>query len=157
MPLDPKRLLRDAKRAQTGRPAATVGRETTGVTRAVRAALPTIRILRAAGVTWAAIAQAMAEQGVRQKGDAPLTATRLTAIVGQVEAQQRRREAAAQPRNRPDLVSAGPPPPDPSWSVPEPPLRPEAAGQTGHPPAHPTAEAIRRAGLAELNRILKKV
>ena len=59
MPLDPKRLLRDAKKAQTTRPATMVGRETTGVTRAVRAALPTIRRLRVAGVSWAAIAQAL--------------------------------------------------------------------------------------------------
>jgi hypothetical protein len=153
MPLDPKRLLRDAKKAQTTRPATMVGRETTGVTRAVRAALPTIRRLRVAGVSWAAIAQAMAEQGVRQKGDVPLTATRLTAIVGQVEAQDRRRDAAAAVRNRPDLFGAEPVSPVRPELAPEPPRGPAPAD----PPTHPTAEAIRRAGLAELNRILKKV
>ena len=153
MPLDPKRLLRDAKKAQTARPATLVGRETTGVTRAVRAALPTIRTLRAAGLSWAAIAQAMAEQGVRQKGDVPLTATRLTAIVGQVEAQDRRRDAAAAPRNRADLATTELPSFVRSELRPEPPRGPAPID----PPGHPTAEAIRRAGLAELNRILKKV
>lgn len=151
MSLDPKRLLRDAKKAQTTRPATMVGRETTGVTRAVRAALPTIRKLRATGVSWAAIAQAMAEQGVRQKGDVPLTATRLTAIVGQVEAQDRRRDAAAV-RSRPDLAAEPVSPVRPA-PAPEPPRGPTPAD----PPTHPTAEAIRRAGLAELNQILKKV
>jgi len=157
MPLDPKRLVRDAKKAQTARPATMVGRETTGVTRAVRAALPTIRTLRAAGVTWAAIAQAMAEQGLRQKGDRSLTATRLTAIVGQVEAQERRRSAAAAPRDRPDLAGAVPAPRDPPRPAHSPPREPAPADPSNRPATHPSAEAIRRAGLAELNRILKKV
>ncbi|SDO45981.1 hypothetical protein SAMN05216360_12354 [Methylobacterium phyllostachyos] len=153
MPLDPKRLVRDAKKAQTARPATLIGRETTGVTRAVRAALPTIRKLRAAGVSWAAIAQAMAEQGVRQKGDVPLTATRLTAIVGQVEVQDRRRDASAAPRNRPDLATSDPT----SVARPELTSKPPRGPAPSDPAGHPTAEAIRRAGLAELNRILKKV
>lgn len=157
MPLDPKRLVRDAKKAQTARPATLVGRETTGVTRAVRAALPAIRTLRAAGVTWAAIAQAMAEQGVRQKGNVPLTATRLTAIVGQVEAQDRRRSAAAISRGRPDLAGATPASRDPVGPAHPPPREPAPADPPNRPAAHPSAEAIRRAGLAELNRILKKV
>jgi hypothetical protein len=74
--LDPKRLARDAKRAQAQRPDAGIGRETTGVTRAVRAGLPVIRELRAAGVTWAAIAEAMGAQGVTQGAGAPLLVTK---------------------------------------------------------------------------------
>jgi len=153
MPLDPKRLLRDAKKAQIARPTSTVGRETTGVTRAVRAALPTLRKLREAGVTWAAIAQAMSEQGLRQKGDLPLTASRLTAIVGQIEAQQHRRTVAAAARRRPDLADARPL----VGSVSRDPSAPVHDPAPVTPAPHPSAETIRRAGLAELNRILKKV
>jgi hypothetical protein len=157
MSLDPKRLLRDAKKAQTTRPATTVGRETTGVTRAVRAALPTLRKLREAGVTWAAIAHAMSEQGVRQKGDVPLTASRLTAIVSQIEAQQRRRDGIAAARHRPDLASVEPAADPVALDRPRPTHEPKRDPVPADPPPHPSAEALRRAGLAELNRILKKV
>lgn len=159
--LDPKRLARDAKRAQAQRPDTGIGRETTGVTRAVRAGLPVIRELRAAGVTWAAIAEAMSAQGVTQGAGKPLTATRLTAIVTQVEAQERRKaEREARRRARPDLTVSPEAisPNAPATSLPpsatpaSPPARPAPPG----PSARATEEEIRRAGLDDLHRLLKK-
>lgn len=159
MPLDPKRLARDANRAQAKRPDTGIGRETTGVTRAVRAGLPVIRQLRAAGVTWAAIAEAMSAQGVTQGAGTPLSATRLTAIVTQVEAQIRRKaEREAGRRSRSDLtLSSGllPPSHPAATSLPAPaaapaPLPPSGSGV----PA--TEEEIRRAGLNDLHQLLKK-
>jgi hypothetical protein len=158
---DPKRLARDAKRAQARRPDTGIGRETTGVTRAVRAALPVIRQLRAAGVTWAAIADAMSAQGVIPGEGKPLTATRLTAIVTQVEAQERRKvEREALRRARPDLTGA---PEAISPSTPATPL-PASAAPAARPAlpvppgsgARATEEEIRRAGLHDLHQLLKK-
>ena len=155
MPLYPKRLARDAKRAQAQRPDSSIGRETTGVTRAVRAGLPIIRQLRAAGVTWAAIAEAMSAQGVTQGEGRPLTATRLTAIVTQVEAQTRRKaEREARRRTRPDLTVSpeAVPPPEPPLPVPAEPALPSPIGSS----ARATEEEIRRAGLHDLHQLLKK-
>lgn len=155
MPLDPKRLARDAKRAQAQRPDSTIGRETTGVTRAVRAGLPVIRQLRAAGVTWAAIAEALSAQGVTQGEGRPLTATRLTAIVTQVEAQIRRTaEREARRRTRPDLTVSpeAVPSPEPPLAAPAAPALPSPVGS--NPRA--TEEEIRRAGLHDLHQLLKK-
>lgn len=161
MPLDPKRLARDAKRAQARRPDTSIGRETTGVTRAVRAGLPVIRQLRAAGVTWAAIADAMSAQGVRQGEGKPLTATRLTAIVTQVEAQERRKaEREARRRTRPDLAVAPEAISPPAPATPLPPSHPPAAlpalPATPGSGARATEEEIRRAGLHDLHQLLKK-
>lgn len=155
MPLDPKRLARDAKRAQAQRPDSIIGRETTGVTRAVRTSLPVIRQLRAAGVTWAAIAEAMSAQGVTQGEGRPLTATRLTAIVTQVEAQERRTaEREARRRTRPDLTASSEIVPPPALSLPDlvAPAPPAPPGSG----AHATEEEIRRAGLHDLRQLLKK-
>lgn len=159
MPLDPKRLARDAKRAQAQRPDSSIGRETTGVTRAVRAGLPVIRQLRAAGVTWAAIAEAMSAQGVTQGAGTPLSATRLTAIVTQVEAQIRRKaEREAGRRSRSDLtLSSGllPPSHPAATSLPTPAAAPAPLPPSGSSvPA--TEEEIRRAGLHDLHQLLKK-
>lgn len=159
MPLDPKRLARDAKRAQAQRPDTGIGRETTGVTRAVRAGLPVIRQLRAAGVTWAAIAEAMAAQGVTQGAGTPLSATRLTAIVTQVEAQIRRkaeREAGRHSRSDLTLSSGLLPPSHPTaTSLPAPAAAPAPLPPSGSSvPA--TEEEIRRAGLHDLHQLLKK-
>jgi hypothetical protein len=157
MTLDPKRLARDAKRVQATRPAGGIGRETTGVTRAVRDGLPIIRQLREGGITWAAIAAAMSAQGVTQGAGKPLTASRLTAIVGQVEAQLRRQaERAAVRRARPDL--AGPQPPLTGDTV-APVLVatiPTIPSPVPDRTAHASEEAIRRAGLDALHKLLKK-
>ncbi len=90
MALDPKRLLKDAKRLQKARLPTRAGHETTGTTRAIRAALPVIYQLREDGVSWSAIAAALADQGVVQGRDRiPLTTHRLTALVSQIEDQAR--------------------------------------------------------------------
>lgn len=110
MPLDPKKLREDARRLQRARPPTTVGKETTGTTSAIRTALPIIYDLRKEGVSWPVIAQALAGQGVVQGRDRiPLTTKRLTAIVSQLEGQERkkanraervRRDAVQQPADR---------------------------------------------------------
>lgn len=106
MPLDPKQLRRDARRLHNARQPSLVGRETTGTTRAVREALPVIRQLRKDEVSWAAIAQALAEQGVVQGKDRiPLTTGRLTALVSQIEAQERKKALKGE-RNRADTRKA---------------------------------------------------
>lgn len=154
MTLDPKRLARDAKRVQAARPAGGIGRETTGVTRAVRDGLPMIRQLRESGITWAAIAAAMSAQGVTQGAGKPLTASRLTAIVGQVEAQLRRQaEQAAVRRARPDLADAKPPL---AGDTDAPAPVPSTPSHVLDRPARASEEAIRRASLDSLHKLLKK-
>ena len=99
----------------------------------------------------------MSAQGVTQGAGKPLTASRLTAIVGQVEAQLRRQaERAAARRARPDLAGSQPPAigdtaaPAPVAPVPAtPPPVPDRA-------APASEEAIRRAGLDALHKLLKK-
>jgi hypothetical protein len=105
MPLDPKKLRKDARRLQGARPDTTVGRESTGTTRAIRTALPDIYDLRKDGLSWPAIAGALAIQGVVQGKDRiPLTTNRLTAIVSQIEEQERKKASKAGNRNRSDVV-----------------------------------------------------
>lgn len=100
MPLDPKQLRQDARRLQDARP---VGRESTGTTKAIRTALPVIYQLRKDGVSWPAIAEALAAQGVVQGKDRiSLTTKRLTAIVSQIEEQDRRKANKASNRVRSD-------------------------------------------------------
>ena len=105
MPLDPKKLRKDARRLQGARPDTTVGRESTGTTRAIMTALPDIYDLRKDGVPWPAIAGALAIQGVVQGKDRiPLTPNRLTAIGSQIEEQERKKASKAGNRNRSDAV-----------------------------------------------------
>ena len=100
MPLDPKQLRQDARRLQDARP---VGRERTGTTKAIRTALPVIYQLRKDHVSWPAIADALAAQGVVQGKDRiPLTTNRLTAIVSQIEEQERKKANKAGNRVRSD-------------------------------------------------------
>jgi len=157
MTLDPKRLARDAKRVQATRPAGGIGRETTGVTRAVRDGLPMIRQLRDGGITWAAIAAAMSAQGVTQGAGRPLTASRLTAIVGQVEAQLRRQAEQATARHaRADLTA--PQPAITGRTAAPAPIAPVPFASSPAPDStpHTSEEAIRRAGLDALHKLLKK-
>jgi hypothetical protein len=103
MPLDPKQLRQDARRLQDARTGTTVGRESTGTTRVIRTALPVIYQLRKDGVSWPAIADALAAQGVVQGKDRiPLTTKRLTAIVSQIEEQDRKKANKAGNRVRRD-------------------------------------------------------
>ena len=120
MPLDPRRLARDAKTLEAERPAGAIGRETTGVTRAVRALMPAIRELREAGVRWAAIAEALARQGVVGPDGKPMKANRLTAVVDRIEQGQQRKVAKVQVQvrsRRPDF--ARPPPAGPTLPQPD--------------------------------------
>ncbi|XUJ36332.1 hypothetical protein ACQ5SK_15705 [Bradyrhizobium japonicum] len=94
MTLDIKRLRADASRLQNERSKSRSSRETTGTTRAIRAALPEIYKLREDKVQWSAIAAALAAQGVVQgKDQTPLTTNRLTALVRQIELQNEKRAA----------------------------------------------------------------
>jgi hypothetical protein len=86
MEIDSKQLRREAKRLQKSRRRYAGP----GTTEAVRAALPTIYRLRSEGVFWSEIAKALGKQGVVQgKGKCriPLTTSRLTALVRQIELQ----------------------------------------------------------------------
>lgn len=106
--IDRKRLLKDARKAEADRPLPSVGRETVGIFQAVRELLPTIRELRAGGVRWAAIADALNQQGIYPEKDgqpAVLTPNRLTAIVSALERQQLSKAKKSVARqNRPDLL-----------------------------------------------------
>jgi hypothetical protein len=86
MGIDPKQLQRDARLLKKTREQ----RKGPGTTAAVRAALPTIYRLRADRVHWSEIAAALGKQGVVQgkgKNRIPITTTRLTSLVRQIEAE----------------------------------------------------------------------
>jgi hypothetical protein len=149
--LDLSRLMRDAHKAQAVRPESAIGRETTGLTRAVREQLPAIRKLREEKVTWAAIAAAITKQGVTQGDGRPLTATRLTAVVGHVERQiHRKLDAVARRGLRPDLARSDT---HASKTVPRGLVAETESFDLSH---HPTEEALRRASLDELRSLLGK-
>ena len=94
MTLDLKRLRADAAKLQTTQSKSGSSRETTGTTKAIRAALPEIYKLREQGIQWSVIAAALAAQGIVQGKDrSPLTTNRLTALVRQIERQAEKRQA----------------------------------------------------------------
>lgn len=145
MPVDPKKLHRDALRLEKARQL--------GTTNAIRQALPTIRGLRKEGVSWAAIATALAEQGLVQGKDrTPLTTTRLTALVSQIEAQQRKKALRAGPRDRGDTVER------PAKHVKRLTLSPDLVGSTETPDISglSTEDDLRRAAFEKLQTVLKK-
>ncbi|MDA9392632.1 hypothetical protein WN73_19080 [Bradyrhizobium sp. CCBAU 45394] len=151
MPLNSKKLRHDALRLQKARGTSSVARETTGTSRAVREALPTIHQLRKDGVPWAVIAQALAEQGVVQGKDRiPLTTHRLTALVTQIEAQQRKKTLKAGPRDRSDTVEHP--------AVKRLTLSPDfvSPADTRNVAQLATEEDLRRAALEKLQTVLKK-
>lgn len=153
MPLDSKKLRQAALRLQKARGTSPIGRETTGTSKAVREALPIIRQLRKDGVSWAVIAQALAEQGVVQgKNRIALTTGRLTALVSQIEAQERKKSLKAGPRDRGDTVER------PAESVRRLTLSPDLAGsaETSNVPQLSTEDDLRRAALEKLQTLLKK-
>lgn len=153
MPLDSKKLRQDAMRLQKARGTLSVGRETTGTSKAVRQALPIIHQLRKDGVSWAVIAQALAEQGVVQGKDRiPLTTGRLTALVSQIEAHQRKKALKAGPRDRGDTVERSAEP------VKRLTLSPDLAGsaEASNVPLLSTEDDLRRAAFEKLQAVLKK-
>lgn len=92
--VDYKQFRGDAAKLQVERSKLRSTRETTGTTKAIRAALPHIYGLREDGVQWAVIAAALAAQGIVQgKARIPLTTNRLTALVRQIELQNQKRAA----------------------------------------------------------------
>lgn len=106
MTLDLKRLRIDASRFQTERSKSRSSRETTGTTKAIRAALPQIYSLRGDGVQWSAIAAALAAQGIVQgKARVPLTTNRLTALVRQIELQNQKRAAKKEEVKEPKEIA----------------------------------------------------
>lgn len=97
MTIDPTRLQRDAKRLKKSRQ----HRKGPGTMAAVRAALPTIYRLRADGVLWKEIAAALGKQGViegKGKKRIPVTETRLTALVTQIERLEEKKAVRASRR-----------------------------------------------------------
>lgn len=153
MPLDPKKLRQDAQRLQKARRASLAARETTGTTKAIREALPTIRQLRKDEVSWPAIAQALAAQGVVQgKGRIPLTAKRLTALVCQIEAQARKKGLKASSRDRADTVKRQ------VERAPGLTLSPDLVRRTETSDLQPssTEDDLRRAAYEKLQTVLKK-
>jgi hypothetical protein len=150
MPLDPKQLRQDARRLQDARP---VGRESTGTTKAIRTALPVIYQLRKDGVSWPVIADALAVQGVVQGKDRiPLKTKRLTAIVRQIEVQDRKKANKAGNRVRSDA------PHHPA----EPTLRLSLSADLPTRPApldpqpSSTEDELRTAALENIKSVLKK-
>lgn len=81
-------------------------RKLTGAMAVVRENLKEIEALKAAGKSWIAIAAALAEQGVTQGNNQPLTAKRLTALIASVKRQAAGRVAKEEARGqRRDLPS----------------------------------------------------
>lgn len=153
MPLDTKKLRQDAMRLQKARGTLSAGRETTGTSKAVRQALPIIHQLRKDGVSWAVIAQALAEQGVVQGKDRiPLTTGRLTALVTQIEAQQRKKALKAGPRDRGDTAEHQAEP------VKRLTLSPDlgSSAEASNAPLLSTEDDLRRAAFEKLQTVLKK-
>ncbi len=124
------------------------------MTRAVRDGLPMIRQLRESGITWAAIAAAMSAQGLNPGCRKPLTRSRLTAIVGQVEhscadrpsrlpfaayaSRSRRREAAARrDTDAPAPVAPSRPRRHPSPTAPHTPAKRRSACEPRRPAQAP--------------------
>ncbi len=93
MPIDSKRLTKDCANAQSNLIKSDVLRST-GATALIEPVLPLIRELRARKHGWAAIASALAKQGVTQGVDrSPITARRLTALISAIDKRERRRKA----------------------------------------------------------------
>lgn len=139
--MDFKRLRIEASKFQTERSKSRSSRETTGTTKAIRAALPHIYSLREDGVQWSAIAAALAAQGIVQgKARIPLTTNRLTALVRQIELQNEKRAAKKREVTEPKEIAMQ----DHGLSVsPAPGTKTRAAvgGEARHRRSQPTSQA----------------
>lgn len=166
MAIDRRRLARDAKAAEKARPVRSVGQPSTGALAAVEANLDMIRALRADGVRWAAIADALSGQGVHQIVDGerrPLSATRLTGFVRVIEKRAERTAAKRTERAaRPGLAR---PPSDGRKVAGSSPrslaLSPELQPDPNDPrdtdaPSHETEEGLRRSRLDAVRRLTKE-
>jgi hypothetical protein len=93
MQIDSKRFKSDCVNAHATLLGAGHAHRNTGATAIIEPILPLIREFRAQKFSWAAIASALAKQGVVQGGDRqPITARRLTALISAIEKRERRRE-----------------------------------------------------------------
>ncbi|MGY4349740.1 hypothetical protein ACVWXM_006233 [Bradyrhizobium sp. GM7.3] len=143
MPLDAKKLRHDAQRIHEAR---------AGTTKAIRGALPAIYQLRKDGVSWSAIAKALAEQGVVQgKDGTPLTTNRLTGLVSQIEAQEHKK-ALKTGRERGDTQKRQEERPHRLTLSPD--LVGPAAVSDVQP--HSTEDELRQSAFAKLQTVLKK-
>lgn len=94
MSIDSKRLTNDCTSAQVALAANGHALRRTGATAIIEPILPLIRELRARKHSWAAIAAALAKQGVVQGVDRePITGRRLTALISAINKRVRRQEA----------------------------------------------------------------
>jgi hypothetical protein len=93
MSIDSKRLTKDCANAQATLAANGHALRRTGATAIIEPILPLIRELRARKHSWAAIAAALAKQGVIQGVDRePITPRRLTALISAINKRELRRE-----------------------------------------------------------------
>jgi UDP-N-acetylglucosamine enolpyruvyl transferase len=94
MSIDSKRLTKDCASAQATLAANGHALRRTGATAIIEPILPLILELRAQKHSWAAIAAALAKQGVVQGVDRePITARRLTALISAINNRVRQQEA----------------------------------------------------------------
>jgi hypothetical protein len=94
MSIDSKRLAKDCATAQAALAANGHALRRTGATAVIEPILPLIRELRARKHSWAAIAAALAKQGVVQGIDRePITERRLTALISAINKRVRQQEA----------------------------------------------------------------
>jgi hypothetical protein len=106
MSIDLQRLTKDCANAQAMLAANGHALRRSGATAIIEPILPLIRELRVQKHSWAAIAAALAAQGVTQGADRrPIAARRLTALISAINKRERRHEArlAGRARRR-DLV-----------------------------------------------------
>jgi hypothetical protein len=104
--IDSKRLTKDCATAQAALAANDHVRQRTSATAVIEPLLPIIRELRARKHSWAAIAAALAKQGVVQGNDRkPITGRRLTALICAINKRVRRQEErSAERAKRRDLA-----------------------------------------------------
>jgi hypothetical protein len=101
MPIDTKRLKKDSADAQAAMAATDHARRRTGATALIEPVLPKIHELRVQKQSWAAIAAALAKQGVVQGNDREaITGRRLTALISAINKRVRRREARLSGRSK---------------------------------------------------------
>jgi hypothetical protein len=93
MSIDSKRLKKDSADAQAAMAANGRARRRTGATAVIEPVLPKIHELRAQKHSWAAIAAALAKQGVVQGVNRePIAGRRLTALICAINKRVRRQE-----------------------------------------------------------------
>jgi hypothetical protein len=93
MPIDSKRLSKDCANAQAVIAANGHAHRRTGATAVIEHVLPCIKELRAQKHSWAAIAAALAKQGVFQGADRkPIAGRRLTALISAINKRLKRQE-----------------------------------------------------------------